>query len=167
MPTTELLEVRGPVDGERYRGELLAFARRLGAGDDAEDVVQEAFLRALERPPATAPRAWLYRVVLNLLRDRGRRRGRWPALAARVAVEPVDRGVGPAAAAAAADLADRAWRVVDGLPEGPRVAVVLRLRHGAGYGEVGEVLGCSAATARQHFHLGIKAVRNAMEGGGT
>ena len=147
-------------DPERYRAELLAFARRMGPAAEAEDAVQEAFLRAMERPPATQPRAWLYRVTLNVLRDRGRRERRFgsalPDLA-RPAAPP-----GPAETAESRDLAAAAWRVVATLPEGARVAVVLRLRHHMDYPEIAAALDCSLATARQHFHLGIKAVRNAL-----
>lgn len=55
------------------RGELLAYARRR-VGDGAEDVVQEASVRALAnagqlRDPAAA-RAWLYGIVRRLLAER-------------------------------------------------------------------------------------------------
>lgn len=44
-------------------------------GDDAtaKDAVQTAFLRMLEAPPdGSNPRAWLYRVATNVVRERGR-----------------------------------------------------------------------------------------------
>ncbi len=53
--------------------------RMTGSAADAEDVVQETFARALERPPANrdAPwRPWLVRVALNLAKDELRRRKR-------------------------------------------------------------------------------------------
>jgi RNA polymerase sigma-70 factor (ECF subfamily) len=53
--------------------------RMLGSAADAEDVVQDTFIRALERPPERldAPvRPWLVRVALNLARDLLRRRRR-------------------------------------------------------------------------------------------
>jgi RNA polymerase sigma-70 factor (ECF subfamily) len=147
-------------DPEPFRAELLAFARRVGPASDAEDAVQEAFLRSVASPPSSAPRAWLYRVTLNCLRDLGRRERRFDRAAPDLvrAGRPAD----PAAEAEARDLADAAWRAVAGLPEGARVAVTLRVRHLMDYAEVAEVLGCSVPTARQHFHLGIKAVRDAL-----
>src|SRR5207253_5365724 len=49
----------------------------------AEDIVQEAFLRAMQnrRTPHIAEefRLWLYRVIVNLVRDHQRRRARAPA----------------------------------------------------------------------------------------
>ncbi len=54
--------------------------RMLGSADEAEEVVQETFLRALESPPeADRPlRPWLVKVSLNLSRDRLRARRRQP-----------------------------------------------------------------------------------------
>jgi RNA polymerase sigma-70 factor (ECF subfamily) len=55
--------------------------RLTGSAADADDLVQETFLRAVERPPprTDAPwRPWLVRVALNLGRDALRRRRRRP-----------------------------------------------------------------------------------------
>ncbi|MBI1852581.1 MAG: hypothetical protein HYR85_19735, partial [Planctomycetes bacterium] len=49
----ELTVKRARFDPEPWRGEIVAFVARMGAARDADDVVQETFLRALERPPAT------------------------------------------------------------------------------------------------------------------
>ncbi len=55
---------------------LILYARNL-CGREAEDVVQEAFLRLLEEtPPPRSPKAWLYRVVRNLAIDQTRREKR-------------------------------------------------------------------------------------------
>lgn len=53
--------------------------RMTGSAADAEDLVQETFVRAIERPPERldAPwRPWLVRVAMNLARDAYRRRRR-------------------------------------------------------------------------------------------
>ena len=53
--------------------------RMTGSAADADDIVQETFVRALERPPrdiTAAWRPWLTRVALNLSRDLLRRRRR-------------------------------------------------------------------------------------------
>lgn len=57
--------------------------RMTGVAADADDLVQETFVRALQRPPAdtaTEIRPWLVRVAINLARDqlRARRRRGWP-----------------------------------------------------------------------------------------
>ena len=61
---------------ERYRPELLAYLRRLlGNIHDAEDVCQDAFLRAyraVDRLEANSNlRAWLYKVATNTVLGRG------------------------------------------------------------------------------------------------
>jgi RNA polymerase sigma-70 factor, ECF subfamily len=65
---------------QEQRPFLWSLAYRLtGCAADADDVVQEVFVRALERPPADTTRAWrpwLVRVLLNLGRDLLRRRRR-------------------------------------------------------------------------------------------
>ena len=56
---------------EHY-GSLVRFLyRRTGDQARAEDLAQEAFVRALEHRPEH-PRAWLFAVALNLVRDEGR-----------------------------------------------------------------------------------------------
>jgi RNA polymerase sigma-70 factor (ECF subfamily) len=53
--------------------------RMTGSASDAEDIVQDTFVRALEKPPAdmqASLRPWLVKVALNLSRDQLRRRRR-------------------------------------------------------------------------------------------
>ena len=64
---------------ETHGDELLVHARRL-AGDEAEDVLQDALLRALRAYPklrhADHLRAWLYRVTTSAAMDHHRSRKR-------------------------------------------------------------------------------------------
>lgn len=55
-------------DAERARLTGVAY-RMLGSAADAEDVVQEALLRATQAPPLESPRAWLTTVVTRLCLD--------------------------------------------------------------------------------------------------
>ena len=65
---------------ERSQRRLRAVASRY-VGDEAEDVVQDAFLKALRCGPAfrgdAAPLTWVSRIVVNASIDRCRRRRRW------------------------------------------------------------------------------------------
>ena len=67
---------------QQHRSFLWAVCYRLtGSAADAEEVVQDAFIRALESPPSDRTlgwRPWLTRVALNLGRDLLRRRRRAP-----------------------------------------------------------------------------------------
>ena len=65
---------------ERSQRQLCAVAARY-VGDEAEDVVQEAFLRALRWGDGfrgdAAPLTWLSRIVVNACLDRCRKSSRW------------------------------------------------------------------------------------------
>lgn len=62
---------------ERFRPALTAyFARRVNRPADAEDLVQDVFLRLTRLPPSTEIRnaeAFIFHTAVNLLRDRARR----------------------------------------------------------------------------------------------
>ena len=68
---------------ERSQRRLRAVAARY-VGDDAEDVVQDAFVKVLRCGDAfrgdAAPLTWVSRIVVNASIDRCRRRGRWDHL---------------------------------------------------------------------------------------
>ena len=89
-------------DPAPFGAELRAFVRRMGGGQEADDVVQETFLRAVRAAAPARPRAWLYGVALNVLRDRSRSSGR-----ARIDADPErlhaieERSDGPAESAIA------------------------------------------------------------------
>ena len=161
--TARSREPGSPVDPSTWQDELLSFARKMGAASDVEDIVQEALLRSMQRPAATSPRAYLYRTVLNLLADRGRARGRDAKVMAAAAEARSSRiADDPAKTAETRDLAAAAWDAADALPDQQRAALILRVRSGMDYGEIGMVLGTTAATARQHFYLAARSVRTAM-----
>lgn len=68
---------------EEHRALLWGLSYRMtGSAADADDLVQDTLLRALERPPEDpiAPRPWLVTVCMNLARDRlrARKRARYP-----------------------------------------------------------------------------------------
>jgi len=100
----------GPVFAE-HRSFLWGLSYRLtGNAADADDVVQESFVRALQRPPADRDRPWrpwLVRVAVNLGRDLLRRRrrrggyeGQWlpsPIESEPPSHEPTDESGNPAA----------------------------------------------------------------------
>jgi RNA polymerase sigma-70 factor (ECF subfamily) len=58
----------------QYRTSLVRMVwRRTGDMDEAEEIAQEVFARAVSAPPRN-PRPWLFAVALNLLREQGRNR---------------------------------------------------------------------------------------------
>lgn len=152
--------------GPELRRHLTAL---VGHEDDAEDVLQEVWITAHERPPDEGPgsnvRAWLYRVATNaaltrLTRDRRRR----AALADnRVRLEP-DPGCGPdAVLQGMSDEARARVRAhVARLPRKQREAVWLRWGMGVDYREIADRLDCSEESARANVYNGMKRLREEL-----
>ena len=123
---------------------LLALARSIVADLEAEDVVQDALIKAWKklgslREPSAFP-AWLTRIVANTAVARARRRRFF---------EPID-GVAVAALEAPVDLRIDVGKLLRGLA--PRQRAVLHLTEVEGYSdrEIGEALGISSSSVRVH-----------------
>ncbi|WP_454859544.1 sigma-70 family RNA polymerase sigma factor [Promicromonospora soli] len=160
------------VEFERERPRLRAVARRvLGSSADAEDAVQEAWLRISRAGTADVRdlRAWLTtvvgRVALDVLRSRQARREQladdltvrpWP-------VEDVGpAGSGPAEEVELAESVELALTVVlEELSPAERVAFVLHDLFGVPFAEVGPVLARSADAAKMLASRARRRVRNA------
>jgi RNA polymerase sigma factor (sigma-70 family) len=77
---------------ERYAVSLLRFARRLER-HDAEDIVQQVFMRALRLAPkfdpdARSARPWLFAITARVVQEHRRSLRRWAAALARLASHP-------------------------------------------------------------------------------
>jgi len=122
----ESAAVRAFVDRKGVRMTALC-TRMLGDRIEAEDVVQELFLRVWKQAPSWVPGVarfdtWMHRVALNLCYDRLRRR-REVAMAE--PPEQVDEGPAPDAGLHAADVGRRVEAALAELPDRQREAVVL------------------------------------------
>jgi len=133
----------------RHYQELFRYAARFtGDADQAEDVVQEAFVRFAERPPedAGAGRAWLFRAATTIAIDTHRAVARRRALAeAHVGAEPAglvmgSAGPDPARAAEQADLRQRVRDALDRLAPRDRAVLLLR-EQGFAHHEIAEAVG--------------------------
>jgi len=149
----------------------LAF-RMTGNEADAEDVVQESFLRAYRQLGRFDERSsfgtWLHRIAVNCALDLVRARKRRGEQAA------VDETSDPVSLAASSDPApDRlAWggefrdRIAEALTElsaMERAAFVLRHYEGQSMEEVGRVLGCHAGAAKHSVFRAVQKLRRALE----
>jgi RNA polymerase sigma-70 factor, ECF subfamily len=157
---------------ERHYRELYRYAFSvLREERAAEDAVQDAFERAFsalgryseERLRAMRLRPWMYRITLNVARNRLRRRREVP-------VED------PSVVGGDASDEDReaVMDVLDGLeelPERQRVAVTLRYLQDMPYAEISGVTGWPEGTAKTLVRRGLMRLRSLMvveepEGGG-
>ncbi|MET7991034.1 RNA polymerase sigma factor SigJ [Amycolatopsis sp. NPDC005232] len=148
---------------EEHRPVLFGAAYRiLGSLDDAEDVVQEAWLRWSEVDHTTVeePRRFLVKVVSRLAIDRLRLAHRWrETYVGPWLPEPVSthegEPLGPADTAAQRDTLSLATlRLMHRLSAPERAVFVLREAFELPYEEIGQVLGLGEAHARQLHRRG-------------
>jgi len=140
---------------------------------DAEEVAQEAFVRAYralrgyeaERIRALRVRPWLARITLNVQRNRVRRRR--DVVPLDTATPPsAPHSEGPEANAEAASWRDACAGWLAGLPEPYRLAVALRHIDGLTYGEVAEVLDRPVGTVKAQVHRGLGMLREIVDRAG-
>ena len=147
-----------------HRDWVRALARRLVADEnDADDVEQETWRMAVERPPrhAESLRSWLATVVRNAARMSGRRRSRRASHEAEAAFR---RDVpSPADLVAAAELQTRLARAVLELDEPYRSTVLYRFREGLETLEIAARLGVPLETVRTRLKRAVAQLRERME----
>ena len=122
-------------------------------GADAEDLVQETFLRAwaaFDRfAPGTDAKAWLLTIALNAFRDRMRRKGRAPLSLDATGVEPEAPGPAPATSVPLDRIADdRLLRALDALDETSRAILTLAVIEGVPGPEIARAMGTPEGTVR-------------------
>ena len=144
---------------EAHRDLMFAVAyRMLGTVADAEDAVQDAWLRwsAASRHDVTDPRAYLAKVITNTSLNRLRSvRARRESYVGPWLPEPLltDINLGISERAELAESVSMAMLVVlESLTPEERAVFVLREVFGFGYAEIGAALGRTDASARQLAH---------------
>lgn len=156
-------------DAEAY-GELVsrhmrrAFSiayRILEHREDAEDVVQDSFLRALERLD-TLHRGrpfgpWFHRIVVN--QSLNYRRKRVVRATQPLAEDMVAAGLNPEQQTTRAALHERLRNALDTLPERQRMIVQLAELEGMTSAQIAEVLDVAPGTVRWHLHQARDALR--------
>jgi RNA polymerase sigma-70 factor, ECF subfamily len=156
---------------ERHYRELYRYAFSvLREERAAEDAVQDAFERAFsalgryseERLRAMRLRPWMYRITLNVARNRLRRRREVP-------VEDLSVAAGAASDEDRESVMDTLAALGE-LPERQRVAVTLRYLQDMPYAEISGVTGWPEGTAKTLVRRGLMRLRRSMveepEGGG-
>ncbi len=150
----------------------LAF-RMTGNESDAEDVVQESFLRAYRQLHKFDERAafgtWLYRIAVNcaldLVRSRKRRPEQqlidaslddpWPSVKSN---EPT-----PDRLALSSEFRDRVAQAMEELSTAERAAFVLRHFEGLRIDDVSRIMGCQPGAAKHSVFRAVQKLRRALE----
>ena len=159
----------------RYSGMVFGLAARLVGPFDAEDVVQETFLRAYRSLESfrgeSSLKTWLYAIALNRVRVRrgtlARLRGLFgggsgPTPDFSLLDNAADPERSPEENALLSDQRRRLRKAVLDLPEEFRTAVVLRDLEGLSYEEVASVLTVPVGTVRSRLARGRALLKEAL-----
>lgn len=178
------MEVQGPTDAEliaavvggdvetfaelvrRYRDLCFRFAVRiLGNRDDAEDALQEAFVRAFRglascRDPERFG-AWLYQIVVNECRTRATRRTRRER---RMADEPTSDIADPAGLPGDSAISEEIEYALAQLVPEQREAFVLKYVEELSYEEMAEITGVGVSALKMRVKRSCERLRELLEG---
>ena len=153
---------------ERYQRRAFAVALRLvGSRPDAEDAVQQSFLRLYESRATCNPRwrlnTWFYRILTNTCVD---------ALRRRRPLQPLDgvelsAGDTPDEHLARRERATLLQAALATVPVEARMALTLYYGDGRTYQEIGVIRGISVNTVKTHLRRGRTALRKALRARGV
>lgn len=137
-----------------YEGLFRVALLMTGSAQEAEDVVQESFLKVREKLPSLPDdevRPYLRATVVNEWRSRARRQRRFVSRLPLLTPATID--------SMAYEDRDELWQLVLTLPPRQRACVVLRFYEDLSQLEIAEILGCSVGTVKSQLHRGIERVR--------
>ncbi len=158
----------------RYQAQILNLVRALTGGDmDADDLAQEAFVRAWRGLRGfrgdSAFRTWLYGLTVNVVRTHYGRRKRLRRLfwtrsgEAENEADPVDRATADVSIETALVMRNAIDRALAALPADLREAVTLRDVQGLGYREIAGVLGVPIGTVESRIFRARQKLRPLLE----
>ena len=170
------LEARFEAEALPLLPSLYSSAFRLTrTSSDAEDLVQETFLRAYrgfgQFEPGTNLKAWLYRILTNTFINSYRKKQREPQTDSLEDTEDwylysrmAERGTEPSAETSVIEsLPDEdVQEALSSLPEQFRIAVLLADVEGFSYKEIAEITGVPIGTVMSRLHRGRKALEKRL-----
>ena len=178
LPATVLARARrGDSDAfrelvEQHSRSAFRLAYRMTRNEqDAEDVVQESFLRAYRHLGRFEARShfgtWLYRIVANCAVEHVRTR---LSRQTRAPMEPIDNlappseSPGPDRLAESSNVRERVDAALDGLSPLERAAFTLRHDEGRSIDEIGRTLGLGKSAAKHAVFRAVKKLRVELSG---
>lgn len=152
----------------RHRKEVYYLALGMvGNHDDAEDLAQEAFVRAYQSLSKFRGESkvytWLYRITVNLCLNhlRTRRVRSFVGLEKIEAVTPsADETDAPAELA---ELSETARQAIQALPDKQRAVFVLRHFQGLPHAEIARIMGREEGTIKANYFQAVRKLRKALE----
>jgi RNA polymerase sigma-70 factor, ECF subfamily len=142
---------------------------------DADDLVQEAYLRAYRGfsgfQEGTNLKAWMYRILTNTFINTYRKRQREPVTVPEVDLEErslydrlVSNGSEPSAETTVIDAIpdEDVKAALDSLPEAFRLAVLLADVEGFSYKEIAEIMDVPIGTVMSRLHRGRRALEKRL-----
>jgi RNA polymerase sigma-70 factor (ECF subfamily) len=146
-----------------------AVYRMLRSEEEAQDVCQEAFLKAFRGLGTFRGQArfssWLYQIALNLCRDRMRRKkGKtWVSLDEIGETAQAARGPSVLELVETGDLSRRVVAAMSALPEEQREVIVLKEYEGRTFPEIAEILDVPVSTVKTRLYRGLTQLRRRLE----
>ncbi len=146
---------------ERHSAEIFAYVwRMLRETNDAEDCLQETFLRAFRSysrvRAGTNYRAWLYKIATNTARSHWKRRKRNETYTIDLDPELQTGGMSVADRVEQKTLLVAVARAVEALPDQQRAALIMRKYQELSYAEIAAALECTEAAARANVYQAMK-----------
>lgn len=166
----------------RYQNRLTKYINGFVKNDDlAQDLTQEAFLRAYRSREGYTPKAsfaaWIYRIATNLCYDEFRKRRTSPVISLNTSftVQVTEKGdeetfelyeyipddsiLPPDIEIEREEQRARLKAAIESLSEKHRAVIIMHIYKGMEYAEIATQLGCSVGTVKSRMHYAIKFLK--------
>jgi RNA polymerase sigma-70 factor (ECF subfamily) len=149
----------------RWEGKVGRMLAALAGRSDVDDLAQEVFVRvhlAKDRyRPEAAFSTWLYRIVLNVARDAGRKNRRRPERLE--SQQPADAQNSPPAATAQQEVVEKVNLAMDHLPDELRDVVMMKHYGELTFAEIAEVTGDPPSTVKSRMQAALVQLRGLLK----
>ncbi|MCH9015042.1 MAG: sigma-70 family RNA polymerase sigma factor [Gemmatimonadetes bacterium] len=150
----------------RHARAVARFLGAAGAGDDVDDIVQEAFFRAFKKIDSfrgdSSFRSWVIRIASNAFKDAYRRASRRQVLSLD-GRDFADESADPHGEVLRSDAERMVAEGIKKLPRMQRDVFLLRAQEGLGYDEIAAALNTSEGAARVNYHHAVKRLKDLLQ----